>query len=73
MKGHHVIEVDPDNDFISNVDIVKAKSSELLTEGVIPLLRVMPSASQKWNMWVRRYAAANGLPLIDEAAGGLHV
>lgn len=51
------------------VDIV----GQLLAAGIVPILMTIPPRSDsgmtvnvlRWNSWVRRYAAANGLAVID--------
>jgi lysophospholipase L1-like esterase len=50
--------------------------SQLLNAGIAPILTTAPPAhgggvttflanTQKWNTWVKRYAATNGFPLMD--------
>lgn len=58
--------------------VLKNIINSLLTVGIVPILCTLPPRGDQpalnptiitWNTWVRRYAAANGFPLIDVYAG----
>jgi hypothetical protein len=70
---------DPSYSFTTSVSLVKSMVNSLLAAGVVPILwTVTPitsgtaytptqiaASAQQWNAFIRRFAAAQGLPLID--------
>lgn len=61
--------------FATTVGILKAMVASFLGAGIVPILTTLApddahatkAAVAKWNTWIRRYAALNGLPLLDSA------
>jgi lysophospholipase L1-like esterase len=63
--------------FATMVSDLKSIVAQLLAASIVPILVAVPpdeysasvtgadAAVRKWNTWIRRYAALNGLPLID--------